>query len=437
MYKKESDVIIKNAKLRDTETLRDIHIAEGKIQKIVPSEREIPGPAGETSGTDIIDAAGNLVIPPLVDPHVHLDAVLSAGNLSSPNVSGTLLEAIGIWNEWKRGLSKDVLLSNARAVMKWYIANGVLYVRTHADCSDPTLLTVESLIELREEFKDKVDLQVVAFPQNGVFTSREGEALMRRALSMGADVVGGAPHIEYTREDGVREVEFVYELAEEYDKLIDIHCDETGDPQSRFVEVMAKESIMREMEGRAAASHTTAMHNYNNDYAFKLIGNLAKAGMNMITNPFDNAVLQNRTDGYPRKRGVTRADEMLAKGINVCIGHDSIMDPWYSMGKGNMIMAANLFAHLGHMNGHTQLSQLMDMITVNSAKTMNIESAYGIHEGKPANLVILDAGSDAETIRLMPECLYVIRNGNVICRTAPAKRTLNIGTGAETVDFKY
>ena len=233
----------------------------------------------------------------------------------------------------------------------------------HADCTDPTLLTVESLLELREEVKDYVDVQVVAFPQNGLFTDPGAVDLFNRSIEMGVDVVGGAPHLEFTREDGVKDVELVYEAAEKNDKLIDIHIDETGDDHSRFVEVMAKENIVRGFGNRATASHTTAMHNYNNDYAFKLIGNIAKSDLNMITNPFDNSVLQNRLDGYPRRRGHTRVDQMLENGINVAIGHDSIMDPWYSMGKGSMIQAANLLMHTAHMNGAAQIPQLFDMIT--------------------------------------------------------------------------
>jgi cytosine deaminase len=348
-----------------------------------------------------------------------------------------LIEAIDIWNEWKKTLTKEKIIANAKQVIKWYVANGVLRVRTHADCSDPSLLMVESLLELREDVRDMIDIQVVAFPQNGIFTSSDGYDLLRRSLDMGADVVGGAPHIEYTREDGVREVETVYELADEYGRLIDIHCDETGDPESKFIEVMVKETINHGMRGFSTASHTTAMHNYNNDYAFKLIGNLVKSELNMITNPFDNAVLQNRMDGYPRKRGVTRADEMLAKGVNVCIGHDSIMDPWYSLGKANMLMAANLFLHLGQMNGHSQMSQLMDMITVNSAKALGYGSEeYGIDIDGSADLVILDAKDDSEALRLLPECLYVIRRGKVVSRATPAQRTLNIFGEPETVDFR-
>lgn len=423
-----NSLLIKNAKLRGQEGLTCILIEDGKISRI--------GDGITMEGISTVDAGGNLVIPPFIDPHVHLDAVLSAGDLSRPNKSGTLLEAIDIWGERKPFLTKDILKENAREVVNWYIANGVLQVRTHADCSDPTLVTVESLVELRDEVRDLIDIQIVAFPQDGIFTKPDGEALLRKALEIGADVVGGAPHIEYTREDGVKDVETVYRLAEEFDKLIDIHIDETGDPHSRFIEVMAKENINRGWQGRAAASHTTAMHNYNNDYAFKLLGILKKADMNMITNPFDNSVLQNRTDGYPRKRGHTRVDELLARGVNVCIGHDSIMDPWYSMGKGNMIAAANLLAHTAHMNGYDQITMLMDMITVRSARTLNIEDSYGLEVGKPADLVILDARNDAEAVRLTSECLYVIRRGKIISRTEPAVRTLFVKEKPETVDFK-
>ncbi|QOX65183.1 cytosine deaminase [Anoxybacterium hadale] len=423
-----NSLFIKNAKLRGQEGLSCILIEDGSISRI--------GEGIAVDGLETVDAGGNLVVPPFVDPHVHLDAVLSAGDLSRPNKSGTLLEAIDIWGERKPFLTKEILKQNAREVVNWYIANGVLRVRTHADCSDPTLVTVESLVELRDEVRDLIDIQVVAFPQDGIFTKPDGEALLRKALEIGADVVGGAPHIEYTREDGVRDVETVYRLAEEFDRLIDIHIDETGDPHSRFVEVMAKENINRGWQGRAAASHTTAMHNYNNDYAFKLLGILKKADMNMITNPFDNSVLQNRTDGYPRKRGHTRVDELLARGVNVCIGHDSIMDPWYSMGKGNMIAAANLLAHTAHMNGHDQITTLMDMITVRSARTLKIEDTYGLETGKPADLVILDARDDAEAVRLTSECLYVIRRGKIISKTEPAVRTLFVKETPETVDFK-
>ncbi len=428
--KKEETLIITNAKLRNQEELVHITVEKGIIKEIVRGGV----PLGQT-GAETIDAQGHLVSPPFVDPHVHLDAVLVAGKLPRSNDSGTLLEAIDIWSEWKKDLTKEIIKENALEVVKWYVANGVLRVRTHADCTEPTLVTVESLLEVKEEVKNLVDLQVVAFPQNGIFTDPKGVGLLEEALKMGADVVGGAPHIELTREDGVKEVEHVYDMAEKYDRLIDMHIDETGDPHSRFVEVMAKESIVRGFGSKATASHTTAMHNYNNDYAFKLVGNIAKSGINMITNPFDNSVLQNRTDGYPRKRGHTRVDELLNAGVNVSIGHDSIMDPWYSMGKGSMLAAANLLMHTAHMNGSRQVLQLFDMITHNSARLMAMDN-YGIEVGKQADLVILDAKDEEEAIRLNSECLYVIRKGQVISTAKPAQREILWKGEKERVDFK-
>lgn len=425
------NILIKNAALKDSDSLNEILISDGKIKEIAKKIN-----FNKTDNIETIDAQGNLVAPPLVDPHVHLDAVLVSGKLKRQNNSGTLLEAIDIWGEWKSALTDDILMNNAREVIKWYAANGVLRVRTHADCTDPTLRTVKCLLALKEEVKELIDVQVVAFPQDAVFTNKINRDLLEEAVKMGVDVIGGAPHIEYTREDGVKEVELIYDLAEKYDRLIDIHIDETGDPHSRFVEVMAKESINREFFDRATASHTTAMHNYNNDYAFKLIGNLAKAKINMITNPFDNTVLQNRTDGYPRKRGCTRVDELLEKGVNVSIGHDSIMDPWYSMGKGNMLAAAYLLMHTAQLNGYEQVNTLFDMITTNSAKTMHL-SDYGIKPGNSADLIILDAENPFEAIRLQAECLYVIRKGKVISQTVPAKRTVSFYDGKTyDVDFK-
>ncbi len=420
-------LIIKNAKLRNHETLMSIGIDHGKIMAI---DHHI-----DADSENVIDAKGHLVLPPFIDPHLHLDAVLSVGDPRF-NESGTLLEGIQIWGERKPFLTKEILKKNAIEAIKWEVANGALKIRTHADTTDPTLLTVESLLEVKEEMKELVDLQIVAFPQDGIFTTKEGLDLMKRSLEMGVDVVGGIPHNEFTREDGVKDVETVFELAEKFDALIDIHVDETGDDQSRFVEVMAKETINRGWQGRVTASHTTAMHNYNNDYAFKLIGILKRAEMNMITNPFDNSVLQNRTDGYPRRRGHTRVDELLAREVNVSIGHDSIMDPWYPMGKGSMLQAANLLLHTAHMSGYSQVSQLIDMITDNSAKTMNLAEGYGIKVGNQADLIILDATSEFDAIRLMSECLYVIRKGNIVSVAQPATRMLNFGGEVRNIDFK-
>ncbi|QNB47250.1 cytosine deaminase [Thermanaerosceptrum fracticalcis] len=420
------DLIIRNAKLRKQKDPVDIGIREGKIAAV---ETKI-----EAQGTKEIDVGGKLVTPPFIDPHLHLDAVLSVGD-PRYNMSGTLLEGIQIWGERKPGLTKEIIKKNAIEAIKWEVANGTLKIRTHADVCDPRLITVEALLEVKEEVKEIADLQVVAFPQDGVYAYKNGDKLMEEALKMGADVVGGIPHNELTREDGVKSIEYVFELAKKYDRLIDVHCDETGDDQSRFIEVMAKYTIINEMQGLVTASHTTSMHNFNNDYAFKLIGILKRAEMNMITNPFDNSVLQNRTDGYPRRRGHTRVDEMSARGVNVSIGHDSIMDPWYPLGKGSMLQAANLLLHMAHLSGYDQIYQLYDMITDNSAKTLNIQEKYGIEAGKPADMIVLNASDEMDAIRLMSECLYVIKNGRIVASTQPAKSEVTLHGVCEHIDF--
>jgi len=421
------DLVVRNARLRRESGVRDIAIREGIVAAI--------GSRLDIHGAREIDADGNLVSPPFLDTHLHLDAVLSVG---SPryNVPGTLLEGIAIWGERRPSLVKEEVLRNAREAVLWEVANGVQFIRTHADTTDPALVTVEALLELKEEMKDLVEIQVVAFPQDGIFTFPEGEANLRRALDMGCDCVGGAPHLEFTREDGVRSVELAFQLAEKYGRFVDIHCDETGDDQSRFVEVMAKLAIATGMGGAVTASHTTAMHNYNNDYALKLMGIFRRANMNFITAPFDNSVLQNRTDGYPRRRGHTRVDELDAAGINVSIGHDSIMDPWYPMGKGSMLAAANLLMHTAHMSGRDQIRRLFDMITGNSAVVMNVSDRYGIEPGRPANFVVLDATDEFEALRLKSECLYVVRNGGIVCETVPARRSLFRNGGRALVDFR-
>ena len=420
------DLIIRNATLPGGRGPVDIAIACETIAKIAPSIPE--------KGAREIDATGKLVSPPLCDPHLHLDAVLTVGD-PRYNESGTLLEGIQIWGERKPHLTKKRLVENAKEAVLWEFANGVQFIRTHADTTDPTLLTVEALLEVKDAVKDLVEVQIVAFPQDAVYTSPDGEKLMRRAMDMGCDVVGGSPHIECTREDGVKQVEFAFALAEKYGALIDIHCDETGDDQSRFVEVMLKLAMQTGLREKVSASHTTAMHNYNNDYAFKLIGIAARSGVNFITNPYDNSVLQNRTDGYPRRRGHTRVDELDVRGVNVSIGHDSIMDPWYPMGTGNMLHAANLLMHYAHMSGYTQIPRLFSMITDNSAKTMQVQDRYGLAEGKVANIVVLDAPDEFEAIRLMPVCLYNIRKGKVALTSRPAERRLVFAGIDRNIDF--
>lgn len=425
------DVVIRNVTLPRKHPLNtgnpvDIGVKEGIFSMIQPSIPE--------RGKLEIDGKGNLFSPPFIDPHLHLDAVLTVGD-PRYNSSGTLLEGIQIWSERKQGLTKDDIKKRALEAVSWMAAQGVLHIRTHADSSDPSLTTVRALTELRDELAGTVDIQVVAFPQDGIYTHAGGERLMREAVSLGVDVIGGIPHNELTREDGIKDVEFAYSLAEEHGLLIDIHCDETDDDQSRFVETMAALSVKNGMEGTAAASHVTAMHSYNNAYAFKLMGLLNRAKMNIIVNPFDNSILQARGDSYPKRRGIARVDELIAAGVNVCTGHDSIMDPWYPLGRGNMLEAANLLLHLAQLSGYEQIFDVFETITNRSARTLGIEHRYGIEEGKPADGIILDCGNEFEALRKIPVCRFVLRGGTVIARTEPSVSTVFLKGKEKIVDF--
>ena len=320
-------------------------------------------------------------------------------------------------------------------MLRWQLACGVQHVRSHVDVCDPELRALRALVELREEARGVVDLQLVAFPQQGIRSFDGGAALMRKAVELGADVVGAIPHYELTREDGVESVRFAMALADEHGLRVDIHCDETDDDHSRFLETMVAETIRRGMGGRVTASHTTAMHSYNAAYASRLIANISRAGLHMVTNPLDNAVLQGRFDAGPIRRGHTRVKELLAAGVNVAIGHDSVMDPWYPLGFGDPLQAAFVLAHLGHMSGDAELRTLLDMITVAPAAALGVAD-YGIRPGGPADLVVFDARSEAEALRLQRPRHLVLRAGRIVV-VRPRPRSVVSWHGTETeVDFR-
>jgi cytosine deaminase len=387
-----------------------------------------PGSAAETR-----DLGGRLVTPPLVEPHIHLDAALTVGQ-PRPNASGTLFEGIAIWAERVRDLSVEDVQHRARQVLRWQLAHGVQHVRSHVDVCDPQLRALRALVELREEARGMVDLQLVAFPQQGILSFDGGADLMRTAVELGADVVGAIPHYELTREDGVESVRFAMALAEEHGLRVDIHCDETDDEHSRFVEVMAAETIRRSMSGRVTASHTTAMHSYNAAYASRLIANIARAGLHMVTNPLDNAVLQGRFDIGPVRRGHTRVKQLLEAGVNVAIGHDSVLDPWYPLGHGDPLQAAFVLAHLGQLSGDAELRTLIDMITVAPAAALGVAD-YGLDLGNPADLVVFEARSEAEALRLQRPRNLVLRAGRIVAATDPARSTVTWHGTAEEIDF--
>jgi cytosine/creatinine deaminase len=418
-----TDLILRNARVAGSAAPADLHVSSGRLVDRVPD----PGAA------EVLDLGGRLVTPPLVEPHIHLDAVLTVGQ-PRPNVSGSLFEGIAVWADRVADLTYDDVQSRVRQVLRWQLACGVQHVRSHVDVCDPELRALRALIDLRDEVAGLIDLQLVAFPQQGILSFDGARELMRAAVELGADVVGGIPHYELTREDGVESVRFAMALADEHGLRVDIHCDETDDDQSRFVEVMAAETIRRGMSGRVTASHTTAMHSYNAAYAYRLIGNIARAGLHMVTNPLDNSVLQGRFDTGPIRRGHTRVKQLMEAGVNVCIGHDSVMDPWYPLGYGDPLQAAFVLVHLGQMSGDQELRTLIDMITVNPARALGVPD-YGLRVGGPADLVVFDAPSEADALRLVAPRTLVLRGGRVVARATPAQHTVIWDGSEEPVTF--
>lgn len=404
----------------------DIGIRAGRIARIAPSIAE--------RGADEIDAAGRLVTPSLIETHIHLDAVLTVGH-PRYNQTGSLFEGIEIWGERVKSLTYDDVKRRAGQAIRWMLANGVTHIRTHVDVCDPSLTALRALVEVREEWRDVVTIQIVAFPQQGIYSFPDGEALMVEALDMGADVVGGIPHYEWTREYGERDVKTALRLAWERGLRADLHCDETDDDQSRFLELVAAETIRLGLQGRVTASHATAMHSYGNAYAYRLIRWMRNAGVHIITNPLDNAVLQGRFDGYPIRRGFTRVKELLANGINVVVGHDSIMDPWYPLGIGDPIQACFVMVHYGHMSGYQEFTTLLDMVTTRAAACFGL-TEYGLVEGNQADLVVFDAPTPMDAIRTLAPRVAVISRGRVVARTAPARSEVILRGAPEVVTFQ-
>lgn len=423
------DLLIRHARLNRRQDFVDIAIQGGQFATIAAD-------LSRDTAIRELDVAGRLVTPPFIDAHVHLDAVLTVGQ-PRYNTSGTLLEGIQIWSERKPSLTREDVKRRALEEIHWEVAQGTLHIRSHVDVCDPALTALRALLEVREEVRDICDLQLVAFPQDGIFSFPNGRELMRKAMELGCDLVGGIPHHEWTRDMGVEDVHYAFTLAKEFNRDIDCHCDETDDPLSRFTEVMAADTLEQGWQGRVTASHCTAMHSYDNAYAFKLIRLLARAQVSVVANPFDNVVLQGRFDTYPKRRGITRVKELLASGVNVALGHDSIMDPWFPLGKGDMLAAAQLALFLCHMSGYEQINDVLDLITTNAAKALRIQDRYGIEEGKPADFLVLDAPSAFEALRLLPARLHVFKRGREIASTTPGRSILRRETNAEDQEVTY
>jgi len=425
------DLLVRNARLHPTRGAAgepvDLGVSGDRIAAIRP-RGEL-----QADGARELDADGSLLSPPLVDPHVHLDAALTVGE-PRHNQSGTLIEGILTWAERKPSLTVADVKRRAREAIHWEVAQGTGLIRSHVDVCDPSLTALRALLELREEVRELVDLRLIAFPQDGILSFPDGEQLMREAMRLGCDVIGGIPHYELTREDGVAEVNFIFDLARETGRAIDLHCDETDDPQSRFLEVVAARSIRDGMQGRVVAGHTTAMGSYDDAYAFKLFQILRRAGVTIVANPLDNITLQGRFDSYPKRRGMTRVKELDAAGINVACGHDSIMDPWYPLGRGSMLDALSMLVHVGQMTGRGELFRAYEMVTTNAARGAEIDD-WRIAEGCVASFVVFDCTDEAEAIRLRPAARWVVRNGRIVAETNPARSVIHVDDAELPVSF--
>ena len=411
-------MLLKNVHVDNHEEVVDVRILNGKFS-------EIKANLTPHDGEEVIDGKENLLLPPFVDSHVHLDATLTAGQ-PEWNETGTLFDGIRIWSERKQDLTKEDVKSRAKKTLLNMVGHGIQHVRSHVDVTDPHLIAARALLELREELKDQIDLQLVAFPQEGILSYPHGRELMEQAVKEGLDVVGGIPHFEFTTEYGWQSVHFLMALADKYDRLVDVHCDETDDPASRNLEVLATEAYERGMKDRVTASHTTAMGSYNDAYTYKLFRLLKMSDINFVSNPLVNVHLGGRFDTYPKRRGVTRIKELTAAGINVSFGEDDIQDPWNPLGDGNMLDAVTMGVYIAHLMGYHQLQDAFNYVTYNGAKTLHISDNYGIEVGKPANCILLNAHDFYNALNKHVEVLYNIRHGKVLAETKPAETKVNI-----------
>ncbi len=420
------DLIIRQAMRRGADAPVDIAMADGLITAV---ESRIEGAANTE-----IDAGGRLVTPPFVDSHFHLDSVLTAGT-PRRNHSGSLLEGITLWGELQPLLTQDAVQERAREYLRWCVSQGILYLRSHVDVCHDSLIGVRALVEVREELRGLIDVQLVAFPQHGFLRFPGAERLLDESLDLGVDVVGGIPHYERSREDGVNSIRLLLERAHNRGLRVDMHCDETDDPLSRFVEVLAQETVARDMQGRVTGSHLTSMHSVDNAYFAKLLGLLVEAELEVVSNPLLNMITQARADTYPKRRGLTRVKELMAAGINVSFGHDCTLDPWYPLGAADMLDVAFMGLHACHMSGEDEIPLMLDAVTVNGARTLGLEG-YGLEVGCRADAVVLDAYGVREALRAHPARLAVVRSGRVVAQTRAPERTVLAPKLAGPVEFR-
>ena len=420
------ETVIRNASLADGQRGIDVAIDQGRISAV--------GPALPLKGAQEIDAGGDLLSAPFVDAHFHMDATLSYG-LPRVNASGTLLEGIALWGELKPDLTQQALIARSLQYCDWAAARGLQAIRSHVDVCDDRLLAVEALLEVKRLVAPYLDLQLVAFPQDGLLRSPTALANLKRAIGMGVDVVGGIPHFERTMADGAESVRMLCEFAAERGLMVDMHCDESDDPLSRHIETLAYESNRLGLHGRVAGSHLTSMHSMDNYYVSKLLPLIREAGVAAIANPLINITLQGRHDSYPKRRGMTRVPELLAAGVEVAFGHDCVMDPWYSLGSGDMLEVAHMGLHVAQMTGQDAMRACYQAVTAAPARILGL-SGYGVAVGCHADLVLLDAVDPVEAIRLRAARRLVMRRGKVIAESPRAQARLNLPGRPALVDFR-
>ncbi len=420
------DLILQNVKLLRRPDLYQIGVEQGRIVAI-----DLDIPANAAAHT--LDIAGNCVIPYFIDSHFHLDSVLSRG-MPRFNQSGTLFEGIEIWGDLKAQISRQDIVARATRYCHWAIAQGIGAIRSHVDVSEKTLTTVEALLEVRDAMKEFLTIQLVAFPQDGYLRVAGQDKLLTRALDMGVDIVGGIPHGERSMADGAESIRLLCEIAAARGLRVDMHCDESDDPHSRHIETLVYHTQRLGLHGQVSGSHLTSMHSMDNYYVSKLLTLMQEAKVHAIPNPLINVTLQGRHDSYPKRRGISRIPEMLEKGINVSLGHDCVMDPWYAMGRADMLEVASMAWHLCQMTRPSQSEDVIEMITSRSAETLGIDD-YDIKVGNPANFVVLQAKSSHDLLRLKPSRLNVIRNGKIIAESTPQQSKVML-CGQETeIDF--
>jgi cytosine deaminase len=420
------DLIIRQGLRPGENRAVDIGITGGRVTAVEPKLKD--------DAVTEIEAGGRLISPPFVDSHFHLDAVLTAGT-PRRNASGTLLEGISLWGELQPLLTPEGLKERAREYLRWCVSQGILHLRSHVDVCQPSLLGVRALVEVRQELEGLIDVQLVAFPQHGLLRFPDGVRLLDEALDLGVDVVGGIPHYERTREEGAQSIGILMERAQRRGLAVDMHCDETDDPSSRFVEVLARETVARGMQGRVTGSHLTSLHSVDNAYFAKLLGLLVESELRIVSNPLLNMITQARADTYPKRRGLTRVKELMDAGLNVSFGHDCTLDPWYPLGAADMLDVAFMGLHACHMSGDDEIPRMFDAITVNGGRTLGLEG-YGLAPGCRADAVVLDAQDVVDALRTHPARLAVVRDGRVVARSTAPRREVLWGELAGEVDFR-